>query len=314
MAIPGRSRHPPAGARLRRWIAALIIPALVLGLSGCSDGRSEADADRDPPAPLLYELAAADGTVEGWMVGTIHALPDGIDWRTAAVQRAIDEADVLVVEVATLGDTAALGTTFAQLATSPSLPALADRVPAAQRAPLAALMHRGGLSDEDFASTETWAVALALARVDAAGDPANGVDRALINDFADRRVSELEGAAGQLAIFDRLPEARQRTMLAAVIAESAAADKDPERLQRAWAAGDAEAIETASREGILADPDLREALLTARNRRWAAALLPVLRTEPRPLIAVGAAHLVGPDGLAALLAAQGYRVRRIEQR
>ena len=62
---------------------------------------------------------------------------------------------------------------------------------------------------------------------------------------------------------------------------------------------------------IQADPALRAALLTDRNRHWAAALTPLLQEGPRPLIAVGTAHLVGPDGLAALLEAQGYRIRRL---
>jgi uncharacterized protein YbaP (TraB family) len=177
--------------------------------------------------------------------------------------------------------------------------------------PLGTLMARGGLSADSFAATETWAVALTLARIDAPGDPANGVDRALIGNFAGKPIEQLEGAAAQLAIFDRLPEVLQRAMLAAVVRESAVANRDPARLVRAWLAGDAAQIEASTREGILADPALHDALLVARNRRWAGALASLLREAPRPLIAVGTAHLVGPQGLAALFEAQGYRIRRL---
>jgi uncharacterized protein YbaP (TraB family) len=76
-------------------------------------------------------------------------------------------------------------------------------------------------------------------------------------------------------------------------------------------AGDAATIEASTREGFLADPALREALLTARNRRWVAALLPVLEQPARPLVAVGTAHLVGPEGLVALLEAEGFTIRRL---
>lgn len=301
-----------AGTFVRCWIAAIIAPALLFALSGCSDaGDGAGNAERGPPSPLLYELAAADGTVEGWMVGTIHALPDNVDWRTAAMQDTVESADLLVVEVAALGNAAALRKSYADLAQSAGLPPIAERVPADLRAPLLELMGRGGYTPESLAATETWAAALALARIDAAGDPANGVDRAMIADFVGRRIRELEGATGQLAIFDRLPEQQQRAMLAAVVSQSADANADPERLERAWIAGDAARIEAATHEGILAVPALREALLVGRNKRWAAVLSPLLRAEPRPLIAVGAAHLVGPEGLAALLTAEGYRVRRI---
>ena len=298
-----------AGAVIRQHAAAIIAPLLLLMVAGCSDDPS---ASQTPASPLLYEIASADGTVEGWMFGTIHALPEGTAWRTPAVTEVIESADLLVVEIAALDDEAALSRTFAALASTPRLPSLSQRLPADLRPSLDDLLARGGMAQDGFADTETWAAAIALARIDATGDPANGVDRALIADFASRRVREFEGAGAQLAIFDRLPEPTQREMLAAVVRGSQSARRDPERLQRAWLAGDVAAIEVSTREGILADPPLRQALLESRNRRWAAALVPLLREAPRPLVAVGTAHLVGPEGLAALIEAQGYRVRRIK--
>lgn len=266
---------------------------------------------RKTASPLLYEIASADGAVEGWMLGTIHALPGGTDWRTPATARVIANADLLVVEIANLDNGSSVRQTFAELANTPELAPLSQRIPADLVPTLAVLMQRGGLEPGRFTSTETWAAAIALAQIDAAGDPANGADRALLRDFAGRPVRELEGARGQLLIFDSLPESAQRAMLAAVVRGSEAARKDPSRLQRAWLAGDEVTIEQSTREGFLADPVLRDALLVARNRRWLAAIVPALEQQPRPLIAVGAAHLVGPDGLASLLAAQGYLVRRL---
>ncbi len=297
-------------ARIRGRAIAVLAPVIILFLAACSDAADKG-ADGPPANPLFYEIASADGTVEGWMVGTIHALPDGVSWKTNTIAEAIRSADVLVVEVAALEDRGKTATTFAELGTSPAQPPLERRVPADMSASLAALLDRGGIDPNRFASTETWAAAIMLAQIGAIGDPANGVDRALIRAFAGRPVQELEGVRGQLAIFDRLPEASQRSMLAAVIRESEDRGDDPARLQRAWLAGDAAVIEEATRTGILADPVLREALLTKRNRAWATAILPMLEAGPRPLIAVGTAHLVGAEGLASLLQAQGYRVRRL---
>lgn len=299
------------GAMVSRCAAGIIAPLLILLAAGCSDAPDTPAEGEAPPSPLLYEIASADGSVEGWMVGTIHALPASVEWRTPAIETAVKHADLLVVEIAALDNEAALARTFADMSRTPGIPSLAERLPADLRPQLEALMKRGDFAPAQFAGTETWAAALTLARIDATGDPANGVDRALIADFAGRRVRELEGGPAQLAIFDRLPEPQQRAMLAAVVRESAAADKDSERLRRAWLKGDAAAIEASTREGVLSDPGVREALLVARNRRWAAALGPLLAETPRPLIAVGTAHLVGADGIAALLEAQGYRVRRI---
>jgi len=306
IAFPGADSTGAA----RRLAALLLAPVLALLLAGCSDPAGEV-ADGSPPAPLLYEIASADGAVEGWMLGTIHALPPGARWRTPAIARVVGEADLLVVEIAELGESAGLSRIFAELAVSPDLPPLDQRLPADLRPTLEALLARGELELAAFHQTETWAAALALARIDAEGDPANGVDRAVIADLAGRPVRELEGARAQLAIFDRLPEPDQRAMLAGVIREAERARADPARLQRAWLAGDAATIEQSTRTGILADPNLRAALLVERNRRWAAALVPLLEQPARPLVAVGTAHLVGPEGLASLLEAAGYRIRRL---
>jgi uncharacterized protein YbaP (TraB family) len=297
-------------AMIGRSAAAIIAPLLLLALAGCSDAPG-GDSGGTPPSPLLYEIASADGAVEGWMLGTIHALPDGTRWRTAEIGRVIDTAELLVVEIGELQGRDEGPAIYFSLSQSPGLPMLDARLPPELRPQLATLLERGGMEADDFASEETWAAAIALARIDATGDPANGVDRALIADFAGRPVRELEGLRGQLSIFDRLPESAQAAMLAAVVRESETSARDPARLQRAWLAGDAAAIEQSTREGFLADPVLHEALLAGRNRRWADVLAPLLEQTPRPLIAVGAAHLVGPEGLAALLEARGYRVRRL---
>lgn len=294
-----------------RYAAEAVVAALfLLILAGCSDAPGE-PADRPTPSPLLYELAGADGTVEGWMLGTIHALPPGTRWRTPAINRVVDEADLLLVEIGQLNGRDEAPSIYLSLAQSPGLPSIDQRLPPKLRPQLAALMKRGELSGKDLARYDTWAANIALARVDAIGDPAHGVDRTLIDSFSGRSVRELEVMRAQLLIFDRLPESAQRTMLAAVVRESENTRRDPERLQRAWLAGDAATIEQSTREGFLADPGLREALLTGRNRRWMVQIKSMLKDSPRPLIAVGTAHLVGPDGLVALLEAQGYRVRRL---
>lgn len=297
-------------AMIGRCSAAIIAPLLLLALAGCSNAPGEEQAG-PPPNPLLYEIASSDGEVEGWMLGTIHALPDGTEWQTPAISRVAGDADFLVVEIAALDDGDRVARTFSALARTPGLPPLDARLPADLRPRLAAMLERGGMDAASFTNTETWAAALMLARIDAEGDPANGVDRALIRSFPSDKVRELEGAAGQLAIFDTLPESVQRTMLAAVVGDAEAAKTRAVQLRNAWLTGDETTLLAAGTTGIMTDPALREALLVARNRRWDASIAAMLAQQPKPLVAVGTAHLIGPDGLAASLRARGYRVTRI---
>lgn len=84
--------------------------------------------------------------------------------------------------------------------------------------------------------------------------------------------------------------------------------------QRAWL----EAVLELCREGrvepveaLLADPtaDL-EPMLSARNHAWMPRLQEEL-AQGDAFVAVGAAHLLGPDGLLTLLGAQGWTARRL---
>lgn len=298
--------------------AILALFACLVAACGQPDEREGGGADN--PNPLLWEIARADspdegagsGEVEGWLLGTIHALPDDAGWRASAIDRAVAEADILAVEIADLGNGRAMQAAFLPLATSANLPPLAARVPQQQRDRLAELIEDSSYRESDFAKIESWGAALILAQsVDTGADTANGIDRALIADFSRREVVELEGARSQFEAFDTLSEKAQRAMLAAIIAESG---QDPAVLRRPidlYLAGDVEGLERLSHEGMLGNAEIREALLTRRNAQWMRRILPMLDAEPRPLIAVGAAHMVGEDGLVALLEAQGYRVTRV---
>lgn len=297
---------------MSRRFAGLLALLVGLALAACGQEREPEPELGIEGRPILWEVGDESGAVEGWLFGTIHALPDGVQWRTALIEETMDRADLLVVEVAGIDDGAALTEIFARLAFDDPPGPLAGRIDPALRPQYDALLDRANMRAAHLDGMESWAAALTLAQVAQSASSENGVDRALIRDFAGREIVELEGGERQLGIFDALPEAEQRDLLDAVIGEARDSADDMGRLARIWSTGDADKLAKLTREGILADPELYEALLAGRNRAWTAQLENLFSANGRPLVAVGAGHMFGPDGLPAMLEAQGYTVRRIQ--
>jgi uncharacterized protein YbaP (TraB family) len=289
--------------RPRRLAAALLA---ILALGGCARAP-----DQPAPNPALWEVSGPHGE-HGYLFGTIHALPDGIRWHTPKLDAAFAKADALAVEVRGLDSPRAMNAIFERLAHSPGLPPLADRVPADKRALVERMVAAQGLSDKDFADVETWAAALTLGSAAEQGDSANGVDRALLADAKAKRVIELEGVEPQLRIFDALPEREQATLLVAVSQEAEAGRAAQKRQRDDWLTGNVDALLREGDRSLLADPELRRTLLTRRTAAWAERIDRLLAQGGTLFVAVGTAHVIGPDGLAALLAERGYQVTRVE--
>jgi len=61
------------------------------------------------------------------------------------------------------------------------------------------------------------------------------------------------------------------------------------------------------------NPALYEAFLRRRNRAWSDKLAAEMAAASGvELVNVGALHMVGDDGLPALLAARGFKVERVQ--
>lgn len=283
----------------------LLAVLAVLALGSCSKPAEVR------PAMWLVE---GPGGQKAWLFGTIHALSEPVDWRSDKVDRALAQSDRLVLEVAAIGDDQATANAFARLASSSGLPSLDQRLPPDLHDELADALKQGGIKPGSLDGYESWAVALMLQQAAARAsdsDSGNGIDRAVASGYRGP-IEEFEGAAAQLAIFDRLPEGAQRALLVASLEGRENPVVESRRLAEAWAMGDLATIEHATDSELAREPVLREALLVGRNRAWTERLTAMLKAGGHPFVAVGTAHLVGKDGLPAMLEARGYKVTRLQ--
>ena len=297
------NRPEREGLKKRRWIAL----ALMLLAAAC----------QRVPEPVshvaLWEISQG-GVARGWIMGTIHALPPGTQWRRPAIDAAMAKADLLVMEIGEPINPEIAGKALARLAMTPGLPPPTARLDAAGRAALIAAYGRLNLDDARFRDEESWAVALqisALASQKAGADAQDGVEPQLRAGMEGKPVAGLETVDSQFAVFDALPAPAQNLLLADVAREATDPRNDDAALLALWLKGDEIALEREASNDFLADPVLREALLSARNRAWAGQIDAMLHTGAHPFIGVGAAHVAGHDGLPELLRARGWTVKRI---
>jgi uncharacterized protein len=82
-------------------------------------------------------------------------------------------------------------------------------------------------------------------------------------------------------------------------------------LADAWKAGDAPAVERIVLQDVENDPAMYQRLLVDRNRNWLPAIDALLSGPAHAFVVVGAAHLIGPDGLLQMLKAKGYAVEQM---
>jgi uncharacterized protein YbaP (TraB family) len=269
--------------------------------------------------PALWKVTGTQPGQIGvvYMFGTIHILPNDVQWRTPTLEAAIADSDRLVIEVLGLDDPQNAARIFSRLAVSPGQEKLDARIEPSLRDDLDRIIDASNISERTLNRMETWAAALSLASAQTKGlglDSSSSVEKKLLAQFkeAEKPIEALETIELQLGYFDKLPEAQQRKMLASVVEDSADAQKAFEKLFNAWMTGNLEEIVTLSDTGILTDAKTRQYLLVARNLDWAEQLDKRLRKTGTSLVAVGAAHLVGPDAVQATLATRGYKIEKIQ--
>ncbi|WP_109357106.1 TraB/GumN family protein [Sphingorhabdus sp. EL138] len=269
--------------------------------------------------PALWKVTGTKPEQQGtaYMFGTIHILPKDVNWRTPLLETALKDSDRLIIEVLGLEDTQNAARIFSKLAISPDQPEIETRVEPSLRDELDAVIDKSNIPEFALNRMESWAVALSLAsaQTNALGlDSSEGVEKKLIAQFADfkKPVEGLETIEQQLGYFDTLPESQQRDMLTSVVEEAADTKGAFEKLFNAWISGDTDKIVELSNGGILEDPRTREKLLIARNQDWTEQLDKRLQSPGISFVAVGAAHLVGPDAVQAMLEKRGYKIEKIQ--
>ena len=288
----------------------LVLPVAVALLIAAALGHTDG-ATRN----FLWKATGKQSTV--YLLGSVHMLTKDYYPLEPALDTAFKDSDLLVEE-ADLGEMLAPSSQL-QLLTRGMLPAAQslDKVVAPET--FAAVSKRVGdlgLPIEPLKRFKPWALALTLLAVEwqkAGFDPDLGLDK----HFYDRAHNEgkavqgLETTEFQISQFDAMTLEQQERLLADTLKDVDTEMANVTRLADAWKAGDAPTIEGIVLQDLKADPQIYQRLLVDRNRTWLPKIEALFTRRGHAFVVVGAAHLVGPDGLLAMLRAKGYAVEQM---
>ena len=289
---------------VRRRILAVLV---ALSLAGSAVAAQEAKKH------FLWKVEGPGASV-AYLLGSLHVLTPEFYPLSAEINQAFAASKTLVEEVDfdemtdpaqmmnALGKAMLMdGRTLEQLV-APATFAEVSRRAGAAGLPMVALQRM-----------KPWLVAITLMApsLQAAGFKADlGIDK----HFFDRakagglKHQALETLAYQIDRFDELPPKLQEEMLVSSMKDIDTQVSNVREMAQQWAAGDIKGLEKALLAGFSDSPELYSRLLVERNRNWVPHVDTCLQQNAGCFIVVGAAHLVGPDGLPVLLARKGYKV------
>lgn len=294
--------------------------ALGLALTGQPALAQTAPAAAAHPAiqgdgPALWVIRDADSTL--YLFGSVHVLRPTVGWASDRVNAAFDSADKIWFEISNPDDQAAMTPLIQQYGLSPQTP-LSSLLNADELAQLDAAAQTIGASAAQLDPLRPWLAGLTLSvapLVKAGYDPASGVELALKAraEAAGKPIAGFETIDEQIRILATLPEDVQVAFLRQTLEDFDDAVTMLDGLVDAWAKGDVAGVEKVGLEDMRTEaPAVYKALLVDRNANWAGQIQTLLEGSGTGFIAVGAAHLAGPDSVQSMLAARGVEVARVE--
>jgi uncharacterized protein YbaP (TraB family) len=266
-------------------------------------------------APAMWRVRDADSEI--YLFGTMHVLAPGLKWRTPLFDAAYARADAVWFETDAQAPQGVIDDLMARYGVDADR-RLSQKLSAQGLDDLKPLLDQRRVTLDRLDHLRPWAAAMMLSvapMVQKGASVSAGAD-AVVTRVARAQakpVRTFETMEEQLRMFAQMPEPVEVQYLEDVIREQVKPPKNGVALQQAWMDGAVDRLAPLLVEPMRAErPALYEVLLRRRNEAWATTLTERMKGAGVDLVNVGALHLVGADGLPALMAARGFEVTRVQ--
>ncbi len=298
---------------LRKYLSKAVgALALVLtpGVAQADDHAVETAMEKRVNAPALWKLTDEDTTI--YMFGTVHVLPDGVEWLDNRITTALEQSDELVTEI-DMGELQANAHLMAGAAMIETGQTLRSMMTQDNRVEFEAALTGLGLSAGSFDMVEPWFASLNLSLLpimQAGYNPASGVEMVLNGMSQGKQHTALETVADQVEMFDGMPLEMQLNMLDASVEAVPEVTSNIAAMVGEWLQGDAQGLAELMNDSV-DDPALYQRMLVDRNANWVNWIENRMEAPGTVFMAVGAGHLAGEGSVQDLLTQRGLMVERI---
>ncbi|MEX1146786.1 MAG: TraB/GumN family protein [Sphingomonadales bacterium] len=304
-----------AFSAIRVWCVALVALFTVTQAVGpAAEAQAQSGAQAQNSGPAIWTAKGEAGTVH--FFGSMHLLKEGVDWRTPAVDRALGDADQIVLEIRLDEDGEdGIRRFMMQRGYFGQGESLKTALPEDVYDDLIAAAAEFNVPEHALAQMRPWHAALMIGMMtmqQLGFDPSKGVEHGVM-EVAEQRgvpVSGLETPHEQLSTMADQPADVQEAMVRDALRQLHDIEDMLDELTAAWLAGNESALEELLIGSFETYPELYEAVLVERNRRWMPDILALLDQPGTHLVVVGSAHLVGDDSVIAMLREAGVEVER----
>ena len=264
---------------------------------------------------FLWKVTGKNGGVV-YLAGSVHMLTPAHYPLAPAFDAAYKDSDLLVEEL----DMAELLAPTTQMAFLSKGMLSSDQSLDKLVSPATLALVNKALADlgpagEMLKKFKPWLLAMTLEQLEmqkAGYDASLGLDKHFYDRAQEnnKSVQGLETAEYQISRFEGLTMEQQDHLLAETLKQLETEKTSITRLLDAWKSGDAPTVEKIILADLKNDPVLYQRLLVERNRNWLPKIDDLFARKGRAFVVVGAAHLVGPDGLLSMLKGKGYTIEQ----
>jgi len=254
-----------------------------------------------------------------YLVGSIHMLDKSVYPLNDVFEKAFKVSDCLVVEANVADEKKMeLGLLTMKLGTYKDEKTLKNSISPETYKLASEKLKSLGLDITGLNKFKPWMVAMTIAATEMMQmgfNPDLGIDRHFLNMANSKEILELEGAKFQINLFNGLSEEEQELFLFHTVTDESNTELEFKAMIKAWLAGDDKELEELVERNIKKYPKLKGMyykLVDERNVNMTKTIDDFIKTTPKTyFVVVGAAHLVGKNGLINLLKKKGYTLKQL---